>query len=128
MIKIKISKQLNYPVSGVKIKKFLKDFFEKEGIVSDAVVNVSLVNETRMLSLAKKYYKDNKLHNVFSFVESEVLDFQKPPSTTIDLGEIVVCFPLALKEAKIENKLIEEKVLELVEHGGLHLLGKHHKE
>lgn len=128
MIKINVSKQSNYPVSGIKIRKFLQDFFKENGIVSDAVANVSLVNETKMLSLAKKYYKDNKLHNVFSFVESEVSKFPKPPISAIDLGEIVVCFPVAIKEAKMEEKLIEEKVLELVEHGGMHLLGKHHKE
>lgn len=128
MIKIKVSKQANYPVSGVKIRKFLQNFFKNEGIVSNAIANVSLVNETKMLSLAKKYYKDNKLHNVFSFVESEVNNFKKPPTTAIDLGEIVVCFPVAVKEAKIEGKLIEEKILELVGHGGLHLLGKHHEE
>ena len=128
MIKIKVSKQANYPVSGVKIRKFLQAFFKKEGIVSDATANVSLVNETKMLALAKKYYKDNKLHNVFTFVESEVVKFQKPESIGIDLGEIVVCFPLAVKEAKVEGKLIEERVLELVSHGAMHLLGKHHEE
>lgn len=44
------------------------------------------------------------------------------------LGEIVVCFPVVLKEAKLEGKLIEEKVLELVGHSALHLLGIHHEE
>lgn len=128
MIKVKVSKQLNYPVSGVKIRKFLQDFFIKQGIVSDAIAHVSLVNEAKMLKLAKKYYKDNKLHNVFTFVETEVAEFIGPPVAGIDLGEIVVCFPVAVKEAEIEEKLIEEKVLELVEHGGMHLLGKHHEE
>lgn len=128
MIKINVSKQSNYPVSGIKIRKFLQNFFKENGIVSDAVANVSLVNETKMLSLAKKYYKDNKLHNVFSFVESEVIKFNNPPVLAMNLGEIVVCFPVAVKEAELEGKLIEEKVLELVSHGGMHLLGKHHEE
>lgn len=128
MIKINVSKQSNYPVSGIKIRKFLQNFFKENGIVSDAVCDVVLVNETKMLQLAKKFYKDTKLHNVFSFVESEVVKFQKPSVSMINLGEIVVCFPVAIKEAKIEEKLIEEKVLELVEHGGMHLLGKHHEE
>jgi rRNA maturation RNase YbeY len=128
MIKVKVSKQLNYPVSGVKIRNFLQKFFKDQGIVSDATAHVFLVNEVKMLKLAKKYYKDNKLHNVFTFVESEVTGFVNPPITGINLGEIVVCFPVAVKEAGIEGKLIEEKVLELVEHGGMHLLGKHHEE
>lgn len=127
MIKINISKQSNYPVSGVKIRKFLQDFFKKHGIVSDAEATVSFVGKAKMLSLAKKYYKDTKLHNVFSFVESEAKGFYHV-SDILQLGEIVVCFPVVVEEAKKENKLIEEKALELIEHSALHLLGIHHEE
>lgn len=136
MIHINVVKKSNYPISSIKIKKYLQNFFKDKGIVSDAEATVSFVGEAKMLSLAKKYYKqslaskagkDTKLHNVFSFVESEVKDF-KYPNNTIQLGEIIVCFPVAVKEAKQENKLIEEKVLELVGHSALHLLGIHHKE
>ena len=81
-----------------------------------------------MKELGKKYYrKDNRVHNVFSFVESETKDWKRP-NNIMYLGEIVVCFPQVLKEAKHEGKLIEEKVLELIGHSALHLLGIHHKE
>ncbi len=128
MVKINVSKQSNYPISGVKVRKFLQDFFKEKGIVSEAECHVSFVGEAKMKALGKKYYKkDNRVHNVFSFVESEAKDW-KHPNNTMQLGEIVVCFPIVLKEAKMENKLIEEKVLELVGHSALHLLGIHHEE
>lgn len=127
MVKINISKQSNYPISGVVVRKFLQDFFTKHGIVSDAEATVSFVGKAKMLVLAKKYYKDTRLHNVFSFVESEAGNF-KHPSSLMQLGEIVVCFPVVVEETKKENKLIEQKVLELVEHSALHLLGIHHEE
>lgn len=135
MITINIVKQSNYPISSVKVRTFLKKFFADHGIVSDAEVTVSFVGEKEMLRIGKKYYtKDlpaqagTKLHNVFTFVESETRNFKTVNKNTISLGETVVCFPVALAEAKKENKLIEEKVLELVGHSGLHLLGIHHKE
>ena len=53
--------------------------------------------------------------------------FVYPPGTIFNLGEIVICFPKAVEEAKEENKLIEEKIFELVEHGAQHLMGVHHK-
>ena len=128
MVKINVSKQSNYPVSGVKVRKFLQEFFKNNGIVSNAECHVSFVGEAKMKDLGKKYYKkDNRIHNVFSFVESEVPEW-KHPKDTMYLGEIVVCFPVVLKEAKAEGKLIEEKVLELVGHSALHLLGIHHEE
>lgn len=132
MLKINIFKQLNYPISSVKVKKFLTKFFTEHGIVSDAQVSVSFVNEKEMQKLGKKYYKKDlpaqagsNLHNVFSFVESESMKF---PNEKINLGEIVVCFPIVVREASHEGKLIEDKVLELIEHSALHLLGIHHKE
>lgn len=133
MVKINISKQSNYPVSGVAVRKFLQEFFKNNGIVSDSECHVSFVNETKMKEIGKKYYrKDNRVHNIFSFVESEVSSKGRPafgwPDGKILLGEIVVCFPVAVEEAKKENKLIEEKVLELVGHSALHLLGIHHEE
>lgn len=128
MVKIKVSKQSNYPISGVKVRKYLQQFFKENGIVSSAECHVAFVGEEKMKDLGKRYYKkDNRIHNVFSFVESEVPEW-KHPKDIMYLGEIVVCFPVVLKEAKAEGKLIEEKVLELVGHSALHLLGIHHEE
>jgi probable rRNA maturation factor len=134
MIKVLVKKQSNYPVSTPKLKKRIRDFFEKHGIVSDATVSVALVGEKYMLDIAKKYLKDGRVHNVLSFPADEAKDlpagrqgkFIHPPGDIIDLGEIVVCYPKAFEEAKAEGKRIEEKVHELAEHGALHLLGIHH--
>ena len=126
MIKVYVVKQSNYPVSSPKIKKRLREVLKEKGIVSKTEVNVALVDEKKMKSLARKYLKENKVHNVLSFTAEEAKDFKTPPDGVIRLGEIAVCFPVALQEAKKEGKLTEEKVLELVEHGAYHLLGIHH--
>lgn len=128
MIYINVVKQSNYPISSTKVKKFLQDFFQKHGIVSEAEATVSFVGEAKMKTLGKKYYKDTKLHNVFSFVESEASGWKHINDNHINLGEIIVCFPVVVKEANMEGKLIEEKVLELIKHSALHLLGIHHEE
>lgn len=129
MIKVLVKKQSNYPVKTPVVKKALQKFFENEGVVSDAFVSVALVGEDKMRSIGKKYYKkDEKLHNVFSFVESEAPAFIHPQAAGINLGEIIVCYPVAVEEANKEGKLIEEKVLELILHAGDHLVGRHHPE
>lgn len=129
MIKVLINKQSNYPVKVAPIKKKLADFLVKNGIVSEAEVNVAIVGEGKMMEIGKKYLKDKNLHNVLSFVPGEVKGgFVYPPDGKIRLGEIVVCYPLAVKEAGEENVLIDERVYELIEHGALHLLGIHHEE
>ena len=128
MIKVFVSKQSNYPVGVASVKRKLAEFLTKSGIVSDADVSVAIVGETKMLELGKKYLKDKKLHNVLSFVPGEVKGgFVYPPDGKIHLGEIIVCYPQAVKEAKEENVLIDERVYELIEHGALHLMGIHHE-
>jgi probable rRNA maturation factor len=128
MIKVNVSKQSNFPVKSSLIKKRLREFLTKEGIVSDCVVSVAVVGEKKMLELSKKHLKDKLLHNVLSFTESEIKGgFIYPPDGKIYLGEIVICYPKVVKEAKEEEVLIDERVSELVEHGALHLLGKHHE-
>lgn len=126
MIKVNIYKQSNYPVKSSDIKKKLSKFFESRGIVSDAEVNISLIGEKKMFLIGEKYLNDGKLHNVLSFEPST--NFVYPPDGKIHLGEIIVCFPAALSEAKEENVLIDKKVYELIEHGARHLLGEHHEE
>ena len=128
MIRVSVKKSSNYPVSIKKIKKSLSTLLEQRGIVSRAEASVALVGEKTMLDLAKKYLKDNKVHSVLSFPASEVKKkFIYPADDVIRLGEIVVCYPKAVEEAKEEGKLIETKIEELIEHGALHLIGIHHE-
>lgn len=129
MIKVSLTKQSNYPVSAAVVKRKLAGFLAKSGIVSDAEVSVAIVGEKKMAEIGSKYLRDKKLHNVLSFTTSEVKEnFAYPPTGVIYLGEIVVCFPEALKEAEKEGVLIDEKIYRLVEHGANHLLGVHHEE
>lgn len=126
MIRVSVTKQSNYPVGVANIKKKLANFLSKSGIVSASEVSVAIVGEAKMKELGQRYLKDKKLHNVLSFTPAEVKGFTYPPDGILHLGEIVVCYAVAVAEAKAENVLIDEKVYGLVEHGALHLLGIHH--
>jgi len=127
MISVIIAKSGNYPIGSPKIKKILRDFFKKNGIVSDAQVSVSIVGEKKMKDICKKYLNDKKLHNVLSFTTEETKGRFVYPPDKIYLGEIILCYPMVVKEAQMEKKLIEEKAIELLLHAGEHLLGRHHE-
>lgn len=129
MIKVSVNKQSNYPVGATFLKKRLSAFLLKQGIVSPAEVSVAIVGEAKMMEIGNKYLKDKKLHNVLSFTPGETkVNFVFPPDGIIHLGEIIICYTVAVKEAVQENVLTNDRVCELVEHGALHLLGIHHKE
>lgn len=128
MIKILVKKQMYYPVSSVKVKREVTRFLEKKGIRSDTIVSIAFIGKEKMKKLSDKYLKDNRIHNVLSFTESEVIKkFVYPPGEYTYLGEVVICYPLVFEEARKENKLIDTKVFELVRHGLMHLMGVHHE-
>lgn len=128
MIRVYVKKQSNYPVKSTFVRKILQDFLRKSGIVSDSLVYVSFVNEKTVKKIASKYLGEkNQIHEVLSFGESEIRgEFRYPQSRFINLGEIVLCYPKIVEMARRENRLIDEKVRELLEHGAMHLIGKHH--
>ena len=129
MIKVYVKKQRDYPVSSAKIKTVLANFFTLQGISSNADVNVMLLGKRKMESLGKKYLSKNEpVHNVLSFASSESgAKFISPPDNILHLGDIVVCYPVAVTEANRDGVLIDKKVIELLKHGAYHLLGIHHK-
>jgi rRNA maturation RNase YbeY len=127
MIKVYIKKQGNYPLSSPQLKKKLKKFLKDKGIVSNADVSVYFSGKSRMKKLTKKYLGEEVIHNVLTFATAEGnSSFVYPPDDLIHLGEVVICYPEVLEEAKKQGKMIDDKVYELAEHGAMHLLGIHH--
>ena len=115
MIKVTVDTG-NYKVSAKKIEDIASKTLLANGVKEDADVNITIVDEETMNELNKKYYKnDNTLHPIFTFPETlEKSDFVFPPDNILHLGQIAI---LATNE---------KKVLGLVEHGCLHLVGIHH--
>jgi len=129
VIKVNIIKNSQAPVSSVFVRSVLKKFLAKNGIVSDALVNVAIVTKPKMLKLAFDYLdeKDKPAHNVLAFTANETRQNFVYPPEFIFLGEIVVCYPVGIEEAKKEGSTLDTKFEELITHGALHLLGIHHK-
>jgi rRNA maturation RNase YbeY len=128
MIHVYVKKQSNHPVKVTVVKKTLREFLQKQGLVSDFSVNVSFVGEKAMKDVSKNFLGErDSLHSVLSFPESEVRgNFEYPSKLPLPLGEIVICYTEAVEEAKNEGKLIDTKIIELIKHGATHLLGEHH--
>ena len=129
MIRVYVKKHGNFAVNTPKVKKRLREYFIKGGIVSNADVSLSFVGEKKMIDLSHKYLKENNVvHNVLSFPFIEDTNtFVEPPDNIIHLGEIIICYPKVVEEAKKQGMLIDDRVIELTEHGAAHLLGEHHE-
>lgn len=98
------------------------------------IVDLAIVGNSESRKLNKKYRGKDKPTDVlsFSFTENSLELTQKSPF--LFLGNIVICLPVAQKDAQKENpstssgqEFLKEKLAKLTIHGLLHLLGYNHE-
>ena len=77
-----------------------------------------------------KYLKVEGTTDVLSFSQTEtsekVSEFIEPTDNGLYLGEVIVSWPQAMKQALERQITVDEEVDFLVKHGLLHLMGIHH--
>jgi len=121
MVSVLISSESRYKVNRVKIRQTVEEFLDRAGL-DQAEVSFLVVGERKMSFLNYRFRKIKKATDVLSFPQESA----RGPDEILRLGDIVVCYPVARAEAAKENKMVDEKICELVEHGLRHLLGEHH--
>jgi len=98
---------------------------DEQSVMTPVEVSVAIVGDRKMKVLNKKYRDKEETTNVLSFSLAEGKKMQMA-SGIVKLGDIVISYPQVIKEAVVEEVLVDEKVDELLAHGLRHLLGIHH--
>jgi len=124
MIKVNIKAESRYPVDRKLVRKVVFGVLGKHSIQT-ALVEIFLVGDRKMTTLNKKHLGVDGTTDVLSFPLSGK-DFVMPPKDILRLGDIVISYPQAQRQAMKNNKTMDEEINFLVEHGLLHLLGIHH--
>ncbi len=88
-----------------------------------ADLSVTLVGKTRMQSLNRQYRKKDHPTDVLAFPVGKV---QK--SCTPLVGDVIICLPIAISQAKQFGNTPKEEIVRLLIHGILHLLGYDHEK
>jgi probable rRNA maturation factor len=89
---------------------------------NSASVSIRLVDELESRELNNRYRQRNAATNVLSFP----CNFSDEQHVRL-LGDVVVCVPLVVKEAKEQGKVVAHHWAHLIIHGVLHLLGYDHQ-
>ena len=89
----------------------------------DARMTVRVVDEAEGAALNARYRHRAGATNVLAFA----FDAPELPSLRI-LGDVVVCAPVAAREARERSKPLDAHWAHLVVHGTLHLLGYDHDD
>lgn len=132
MITVLFQTASHFPVNRKKIKEAIVGALTGK-ITSAAEVSVAIVGDRLMQKLNLKYRGKDYPTDVLSFgfadpTAAPTGPFVEAPDGVLRLGEIVVSYPQAVKEAMEENKLVDDTIVGLVLHGLDHLMGIHHLE
>ncbi len=131
MITVLFKTESHYPVNRKKVKHAIIDALAPQ-VHRDAELGITIVGDRRMKQLNRDFRKIDKTTNVLSFGLNDSIQkgvaFCDTPDDVLRLGDIVISYPQAIKEAVEENKLVDDKIIELALHGLDHLMGKHHEE
>jgi probable rRNA maturation factor len=124
-ILVPIFVESRYKVNRRRIKNIVTRLISQHGINDSVEVSVAIVGDRKMRELSKRYKGEDKTRNILSFSQTEG---EKIVSNgqSLRLGDIVLSYPQVINDAVREEKMVDDKVDELVEHGLLHLLGIHH--
>lgn len=108
-------------------KAFLEEIVQKVGKDEGAqgTVSISFVGKQKIRSLNKKYRKKDKVTDILSFPAQEDDGFIRGESE--DLGDIFLCYPRLLSQAKRYGHSLKDETRVLVVHGLLHLVGYDHE-
>ena len=115
---------------------------EQEGVSRD--VSLVIADDEMVRALNAEYRGLDKTTDVLSFafdnegayygegdapsVLSAGEDFILPPGESAGLGEVIVSYPQAVRQAQRAGHSIERELAHLITHGILHLLGHDHMD
>lgn len=85
-------------------------------------ISVSLVDEAEMQALNHQYRQLDRVTDVLSFEQGETVD------GVLILGDIVICPPVAVRQATEKKWPPVQEMRLLLIHGLLHLMGHDHAE
>ncbi len=93
-----------------------------DGVTDSPSLTIMITDDEEMIDMNQRYRGINKTTDVLAFGAN----FTDPDLESRYLGDVVISFPQAEKQALKRGHAVEEELQLLVVHGVLHLLGYDH--
>lgn len=104
------------------LRRAARAVLRRHGLEGKASLTIALVDEETIQRLNRTYRGVDRPTDVLAFPSAAVL-----PDGTRYLGDVVIAFPYAARQAEREGHPLEGELALLVVHGVLHLLGYDHR-
>ena len=122
---LEVKADSRYRFNRQKIRQSVARLLIEQNIRQKVELSLMVVGERKIRELEKKYFGEDKVTDVLSFPQLEGKRVPKN-SEALVLGDVVICYPQAKRQALKLNRLLDDEIEFLVNHGVLHLLGIRH--
>jgi len=100
-------------------------------VSSDAELSLFIATGERVKQLNRDYLGRDEPTDVLAFsaregVGADLPSFVQPPDGVLHLGEVIISYPQAVRQAEEYKHPVKKEILILITHGVLHLLGYEH--
>ena len=127
VILVSIAETFVKAVSDERLAVVALRVLEAEG--ADACeLSIAVTDDETVRALNREYAGEDAVTDVLSFSQREGEEFVTPPEGVPPLGEVVIAYPQAARQAAERGRAATEEVTRLLVHGVLHLLGYDHAE
>jgi probable rRNA maturation factor len=134
MPKIQLSIRIEKPfvrlVSKVKLRQAVKLTLIHTGMNSPVEMGLVIAGDDTVHELNRSFRNVDSTTDVIAFAlsaqDANAELFITPPDDVIHLGEVIISYPQAKRQAQEQRHPLERELALLVAHGVLHLLGYDH--
>ncbi len=132
-INVVIKRSITLPVDKSWLEKVALKVLAVEGIGSSTEMGLLITDSKTVQRLNRIYRSEDEPTDVLSFQmapdtsENYEPSFVNAPDGIKHLGEVVISYPQAMKQAKERGHSVARELALLIIHGTLHLLGYDHE-
>ena len=131
-VDIELNACIDEAFSSLVKESWLRQIVEKVLAIKElncpAELSLVITNDQTVQELNWQYRGIYEPTDVLSFALNEEKTFINPPDGILHLGEVIISYPQAVKQAEEYGHPVEKELALLIIHGILHLLGYEHDE
>ena len=129
-IGVLIDKEFKRALTAVWLRKVAGQVLIAEHANPLVEIGLVITGQEKIQELNRLYLEEDAPTDVLSFpmMEPDIDEsgFITPPDSTLHLGEVIISYPQAKKQAREHGHTVKKEIAILIVHGVLHLLGYDH--
>lgn len=129
-VNVSIDTEYKKLVKSAWLKSLARQIQSAEKVSAKSEMSLVITGDAQIHALNLKYLEEDRPTDVLSFPMNEQLSsepaFISGPDGKLHLGDIIISYPTAARQASEHNHSVEREITILLIHGILHLLGYDH--